>query len=64
MGNLYEEDFIDIWNKPRYRELRRKLMVMNSNPLKESMEQTYKNTDLNKPLEHCKICLARWGRCL
>jgi MoaA/NifB/PqqE/SkfB family radical SAM enzyme len=59
MGNLYEESFIDMWRSDKWEDLRRKIFKLNAMPLDkfEAKEDT-------EEFDHCKRCLARWGRCL
>lgn len=64
MGNLYEEDFIDMWNSKKWQLLRKLILNLNINGIGKSWEEAIKEVDLSVPFEHCKICLARWSRCL
>jgi len=57
MGNLYKEEFIDMWNSEKWKRLRELVNRLNLTGNKEEI-------DMNKEFEHCKVCLARLGRCL
>lgn len=63
MGNLYEEDFVDIWNKPEYIQFREQLAELNAYGTGMSFKKTLESLD-GSPYEHCKVCMARWNRCL
>jgi len=64
MGNIYKEPFITMWNSKKWRMLRAKLSVLNTRGIGMSFEKAVKTTNIDEPFEYCKICLARWSRCL
>ena len=61
--SLYNDDFIDVWNSKKWKELRSKLTELNGHVGEKTLEETLKNVDKTKPFWYCDICLARWGRC-
>jgi MoaA/NifB/PqqE/SkfB family radical SAM enzyme len=64
MGNIFEDDFIDMWKSSKWRSLRSLLTKLNSKGVGKSYEEIKKEVDLSIPFEHCKVCLVRWSACL
>lgn len=64
MGNIYKDSFIDMWNSKKWKSLRGKLSDLNVRGCGMTFKEAVKSVDIDEPFEHCKICLARWARCL
>jgi MoaA/NifB/PqqE/SkfB family radical SAM enzyme len=69
MGNLYQDDFITLWNSPKWKKLRSKLfdlnhLVMTNQTKFMNYENAVNQCDPNDEFSHCDRCLARWSRCL
>jgi len=63
MGNIYKDNFIEMWNSPKWKRLRSIVTKLN-NSKSGKLENLLKSYDPNNEFEHCKVCLARWSRCL
>ena len=64
MGNIFEDNFITMWNSPKWKQLRSQLTDLNNNGVGKPYEDIKKEIDLKKPFDHCKACLVRWSACL
>jgi MoaA/NifB/PqqE/SkfB family radical SAM enzyme len=64
MGNIYKDDFIKMWNSEKWKKLRSIVTELNEKGSGKSFYETLKDINLDKEFDHCKVCLARWGRCL
>lgn len=64
MGNIYKDDFISMWNGEKWKMLRKQLLKLNAEGTGKTFEETLKETDITKDFNHCRVCLARWGKCL
>lgn len=64
MGNINNSCFSKIWNSKKYKKLRALIQNLNMVGCGKSFDEMVKEVDLDKEFEHCKVCLARWSRCL
>ena len=65
MGNLYEQEFIEMWNSDKWIRLREKLYYLNRVGTGKTYEQVKKENKKDYDnFSHCEICHARWGICL
>ena len=58
VGNIMEEDFMQIWNGKKMREFRRELRKINVSSLRKREDYTELR---RKYLNYCQICPSRWG---
>lgn len=63
MGNLYKDDFVDMWNSDKWIKLRELLTDLNRYGTGMNYQKTMYSLK-GEQFDHCKICLARWNRCL
>ncbi len=60
MGNIYSQSFVEIWNSPKWKSLRQKILTLNAKP----KFSDFHAIEPSEPFPHCDKCLARWNICL
>ena len=64
MGNIYEQSFESMWNSDKWKKLRSKVTMLNLQGTKDTFSNQLKSYNPSEEFNHCRVCLARWGRCL